>query len=174
MSPADNFIKTTYSLAQGRNYNHDWVNCQYARLLIETSGDLTDKQERIQRLKSAHALIIGQENRHYPFRVACKYFDFLDENEKDIDLDTKKTLAGFLREFDAKYHKTKSQMHNQNHPVMEEFKRRCRAFLESIQPYDGAIKGLILNFELFQLKAQLIDCAFVVFLSLYMFIYMHI
>lgn len=125
---ADNFIKTTYSLAQGRNYNHDWVNCQYARLLIETSGDLTDKQERIQRLKSAHALIIGQENRHYPFRVACKYFDFLDENEKDIDLDTKKTLAGFLREFDAKYHKTKSQMHNQKHPVMEEFKRRCRAF----------------------------------------------
>ncbi|WP_206778760.1 hypothetical protein, partial [Erwinia billingiae] len=104
---ADKFIETTYSLAQGRNYNHDWVNCQYARLLIETSSMLSDRAERVKRLTDAHALIIGQNNRHYPFRVALKYFEFLESVERDIDLETKKTVASLLREFDSKYFETK-------------------------------------------------------------------
>ncbi|HHQ6603428.1 TPA: SIR2 family protein [Serratia fonticola] len=128
---AEKFIETTYSLAQGKNYNHDWVNCQYARLLIETASTLIDNKERVDRLKQAHALIIGQNNRHYPFRVANKYFDFLDEVERDIDLDAKRTIAGLLREFDAKYIMTKRNMNNQSHQVMEQFRRRCNNFFRA-------------------------------------------
>lgn len=128
---AEKFIETTYSLAQGKNYNHDWVNCQYARLLIETSSNLIDNKERVERLKKAHALIIGQNNRHYPFRVANKYFDFLDEVERDVDLDVKRTIATLLREFDAKFIETKRTMHNQSHQVMEQFRRRCNSFFRA-------------------------------------------
>lgn len=128
---AEKFIETTYSLAQGKNYNHDWVNCQYARLLIETSSTLSDNKEKVNRLKQAHALIIGQNNRHYPFRVANKYFDFLDEAERDIDLDTKRDIAVLLREFDAKYIVTKKSMNNQSHQVMEQFRRRCNGFFRA-------------------------------------------
>lgn len=128
---AGKFIETTYSLAQGKNYNHDWVNCQYARLLIETSSLLSDNKEKVERLKQAHALIIGQNNRHYPFRVANKYFDFLDEAERDIDLETKREIAVLLREFDAKYLVTKKSMNNQSHQVMEQFRRRCNGFFRS-------------------------------------------
>ncbi|WP_413478741.1 SIR2 family protein [Serratia proteamaculans] len=128
---AERFIQTTYSLAQGKSYNHDWVNCQYARLLIETASTLTSKEDRIDRIKQAHALIIGQNNRQYPFRVANKYFDFLEEVERDIDLDTKKVIAGLLREFDAKYIKTKLAMNNQSHQVMEQFRRRCNGFFRA-------------------------------------------
>ena len=130
-STAEKFIETTYSLAQGKNYNHDWVNCQYARLLIETSSTLSDNKERVERLKQAHALIIGQNNRHYPFRVANKYFDFLDEAERDIDLEAKRVIAVLLREFDAKYIITKRSMNNQSHQVMEQFRRRCNGFFRA-------------------------------------------
>lgn len=128
---AEKFIETTYSLAQGKNYNHDWVNCQYSRLLIETSSALNDNKERLDRLRKAHSLIIGQNNRHYPFRVANKYFDFLDDVEKEIDLETKQAIAVLLREFDAKYLVTKKSMNNQSHPVMEQFRRRCNSFFRA-------------------------------------------
>ncbi|MBS4699087.1 SIR2 family protein [Aeromonas media] len=127
---ADKFIETTYSLAKGRNYNHDWVNCQYSRLLIETASFLTDNKEKIEQLKKAHDLIINQENRHYPYRVACQYFTFLQDNERTLDASVKKAVATFLLDFDRKYTKTLSSMNNIQHPVMLKFKNKTSEFFK--------------------------------------------
>lgn len=128
---AQRYIDTTISLAKNKNYNYDWVNCQYARLVIETAELLEDKNERIIRLRHAHSLIINQENRHYPFRVACGYIYFIQNNQRSIDIETKKEIAKLLREFDAKYYKTISNLRNKEHPVMIDFKNKITQFFKS-------------------------------------------
>ena len=128
---AKTYIETTISLAKDRRYNFDWVNCQYARLVIETAHLVDNTKEIIERLKFASSLIINQNNRHYPFRVACSFVYYARDNQATIDLETKKAIAEILRQFDAKYFKTISQLRNKEHPVMANFKSTIGQFFRN-------------------------------------------
>lgn len=128
---AKTYIETTISLAKNRRYNFDWVNCQYARLVIETANLVDNTKEIIERLRFASNLIINQNNRHYPFRVACSFVYYARDNQATIDLETKKVIAEILRLFDAKYFKTISQLRNKEHPVMVNFKSTIGQFFKN-------------------------------------------
>ncbi|KMV94425.1 hypothetical protein HMPREF9693_04456 [Klebsiella oxytoca 10-5249] len=128
---AKTYIETTISLARDRRYNFDWVNCQYARLVIETAHLVDSTEEIIERLRFAASLIINQNNRHYPFRVACSFVYYERENQSTIDLETKKAIAEILRQFDAKYFKTISELRNKEHPVMLNFKSTIARFFKN-------------------------------------------
>ncbi|TZG23774.1 hypothetical protein FYF90_12810 [Enterobacter sp. RVSM5a] len=128
---AKTYIETTISLARDRRYNFDWVNCQYARLVIETAHLVDSTEEIIERLRFAASLIINQNNRHYPFRVACSFVYYERENQATIDLETKKAIAEILRQFDAKYFKTISELRNKEHPVMLNFKSTIARFFKN-------------------------------------------
>jgi len=128
---AKTYIETTISLAKERRYNFDWVNCQYARLIIETAHLAGSAKEVIERLKFAASLIVNQNNRHYPFRVACSFVDFAMENQATIDFETKSVIAEILRQFDAKYFKTIAELRNKEHPVMLSFKSTIANFFRN-------------------------------------------
>lgn len=130
---AESFFKTAYSLAGVKNkYNHDWVNCQYARLLIETAPSLIQGKKMIERIERAHSLIIGQTNRHYPFRVAIQYFSFFEEVQSTLNDDEKSRLKLMATEFYEKIPRTLSTMNNPDHPVINEFTKKYKILTAKI------------------------------------------
>ncbi|MEL5639856.1 SIR2 family protein [Serratia ureilytica] len=123
---AERFIETAYSLAKRhRGYNYDWINCQFSRLLIESAPMQPTPTAMIGQLKHAHSLIIDQNNRHYPFRVATKYCDFLQDHGNRLGADHKEEVVTLIREFYEKYDITLKALNNYDHPIMKSFKREA-------------------------------------------------
>ncbi|PWC19676.1 SIR2 family protein [Brenneria corticis] len=129
-STAERFIETAYSLAKRhKGYNYDWINCQYARLLIESAWLQKTPTDMVNQLKYAHSLIIEQDNRHYPFRIATKYCDFLREHSSRLSPAHKQEVISLVREFYNKYDVTLRTLNNSGHPIMETFKREALKIL---------------------------------------------
>lgn len=127
---ADRLMITAYSISdRHKKYNRDWINSQYSRLLVETAPLRQNPSDMIWQIKKAHSLIIGQDNHHYPFRVATCYFEFVDKNKHILGQEHIKSVLEMVIEFNKKYPETLHKLRNKKHPVMMSFKRGCDDFL---------------------------------------------
>lgn len=88
---AERYFSTAKSLAKGNVKETTDVNNHFARLLLDSRTEGVEYTDYFEAFHLAHRILIDQinkdTNRHFPFRQAIKYVDFISFRKKDLTTD---------------------------------------------------------------------------------------
>ncbi len=94
---AGTYFETAYAYGKAwPHFNTFQIDNHYSRYLLEKAIEENDHTQCMTAYREAHAIISRQvvtnENRHYPYRVAIKYFDFYSQFYEKIEASDQKFM----------------------------------------------------------------------------------
>jgi tetratricopeptide (TPR) repeat protein len=111
---SDRMFKQAKSLAKNNEKETTDVNNHYARLLLDSRTESSEYEDYFDAFHTAHRILLDQinknTNKHFPFRQAIKYVDFISHRKSEL------TSGEISR-----------------------FTNSCKQILNSIQNLDGSI-----------------------------------